>query len=83
MMAPISIRLSAGVICNGAAIRKGSMVLKGILDPEDARDAVTFELTASWFQIMAVASWMARSPTARALPVVADISRESLAASGL
>jgi hypothetical protein len=42
MMAPISIRLSAGVICNGAAIPERLDGAQGYSRSEDARDAVTF-----------------------------------------
>jgi L-lactate dehydrogenase (cytochrome) len=47
------------------------MLIKGILDPEDARDAVRFGLTASSSPTTAGASSTACS-SARALPAIAD-----------
>ncbi len=37
------------------------MVIKGILDPEDARDAVRFGVMGLWFLTTVAASWTAYS----------------------
>ena len=50
----------------------GKLIIKGILDPEDARPRSRSAPTPSWCRTTAAASSTARSPRSRALPAIAD-----------